>query len=304
MPTSFLSQIETNIASLIRLPYSFVTITGLEAEKFLQGQFSCDMKTITAAALHYGTVSSPKGRMYGLFKIIRIEDGFLLRLEPSTVEKFVTTLNKYKVFFKCDIKIASQYASYAYKPLALNDKIDLPSSNQIQRIDADILSRLSQKNDFFELWTTDKTLAAFTTSTHPDHWFALETQLGLPELYEATQDSFILQYLNLQELGAVSFKKGCYTGQEIIARMKFLGKLKKKMFLLSSPIQKTVEAGSDIYDETGKKCGQIVRSHWSEATGSVSLGILNISYADDAKNVFLETEKQAPFVVNQIDYNV
>ena len=88
---------------LIKLPSQFISITGLDAEKFLQGQLTCDLSALTAQQVSYGTLNTPKGRMYALFKIIRIEDGFLMSLEPSTLEVTLKQLGKYKVFFKCEI---------------------------------------------------------------------------------------------------------------------------------------------------------------------------------------------------------
>jgi len=302
MNTTLQSLITNNINTLIHLPYSFVSITGIDAEKFLQGQFTCDLTTTSNETLQFGTVNSPKGRMYGLFKITRIVDGFLIRLESSTVELLIRNLSKYKVFFKCEIKIEEHLSAFAYSPLKSNEEGFPERGNQLLHINSEFISRTSDKQSLFEIWSPDLSLRQLTTNTDPDIRFALEAQLGIPELYSATQDHFILQFLNLQELGAVSFKKGCYTGQEIIARMKFLGKLKKKMYLLSSSTKEVAEAGSDIYDENSKKCGVIVRSHWSETTGSITLGILNTSYSDNDAKVYLTPEKNTAFNVSQINY--
>lgn len=302
MNTTLQSLTTNNINSLIYLPYSFVSITGVDAEKFLQGQFTCDVTTISKEVLQFGTVNSPKGRMYGLFKMARIENGFLIRLESSTVELFISNLSKYKIFFKCDIKKEEHLSVFAYSPLKSDEEYLPKQANQVIQSDSEFIARISNKQPLFEIWSPDLMLKQLITNTDAEIWFALEAQLGIPELYAVTQNHFILQYLNLQELGAVNFKKGCYTGQEIIARMKFLGKLKKKMYLLASPNKDIAEAGSDIYDENSKKCGVVVRSHWSDKTGSVTLGILNISYSDSDAKVYLTPEKKAPFNISQINY--
>ncbi|MFT7185392.1 MAG: folate-binding protein YgfZ [Pseudohongiellaceae bacterium] len=304
MNTTLQSLITNNINTLIRLPYSFLTITGIDAEKFLQGQFTSDLATITNDTIQFSTVNTPKGRMYGLFKIVRIESGFLIRLESSTLEQFLKNITKYKVFFKCEIKIEEQLLSFGYQALTSNEKNLPQQNNELQRTGSEFISRLSDKQALFEIWSSDLSLDKITTALDPEIWFAKEAQLGIPELYAATQDCFILQYLNLHELGAVSFKKGCYTGQEIIARMKFLGKLKKKMYLLSSPIKEIAEAGSNIYDDNGKKCGLVVRSHWSDQTGSVTLGILNTNYSDSVDKMYISPEKKAPFMISQINYEI
>lgn len=296
------SLITNNIKELTPLPYSFLTITGNDAEKFLQGQFTCDISVITKETPQYGTVNSPKGRMYGLFKIVRIDNGFLLRLESSTVTQFVQNISKYKVFFKCEIKTLNNLSAYGYQPL-VTDKSNLKLAEQhTKECSVDYISPLSSAHSLFEIWSSDSTLDNLVTSSDTESWYTQEALLGLPELYKETQDTFILQYLNLQDLGAVSFKKGCYTGQEIIARMKFLGKLKKKMYLLSSQSKETVEPGADIFDNTGKKCGSVVRSHWSMQSGSVTLGILSTHYSESSDAVFLSADTTNPFSVQQIIY--
>jgi folate-binding protein YgfZ len=304
MSTNLLSLITSNIKQLTRLPYSFVSITGLDAEKFLQGQLTCDLASISEQSVQFGTINSPKGRMYGLFKIVRIENGFLIRLEPSTLDTFIANISKYKVFFKCEIKEDVNLFAFAYTPLDGNTKVLPQQLSHLSHIGSELISCTSHKQSLFEIWSHDLNLDKHTTNLSADTWFALESKLGIPELYAATQDRFILQYLNLQTLGAVSFKKGCYTGQEIIARMKFLGKLKKKMYLLASPTKQTSEPGADVYDENGLKKGIIVRSHWSEITGSVSLAILSTSYSESEESLYLTPEKDTPFLVTEINYEI
>nr|WP_285903098.1 folate-binding protein YgfZ [Alkalimarinus sediminis] len=128
-------------------------------------------------------------------------------------------------------------------------------------------------------------------------WNWSEINEGIAEVYPETQESYVPQMLNLQDLNAISFKKGCYTGQEIVARMKYLGKLKKEMFLLSATLTTPVTPGADLYaTETGKKVGSIVRtvSH-SNNHNSRLLAVLDIeaakvctplSLSDDSSEVF------------------
>jgi len=112
-----------------------------------------------------------------------------------------------------------------------------------------------------------------------------------------------LQSLNLHHLGAVSIKKGCYTGQEIIARMKFLGKQKKQAYVIHSEQECVQLPLSAVYDKEGVKCGTIIRSHWSDQTGSLALCILPIEKALTYENVFLSKALDIPFSVSEINYS-
>jgi len=295
---------------LIKLPHSFISITGDGAEKFLQGQVSCDLSKLNEHSISFGTINNPKGRMYSLFKIIRTETGFLLCLEPSTVEFILTNLNKYKVFFKCELKEEQDLFAYGILGQISQDELTnfstLPeySMQLFRRNDNEYIHRLPCSSKMYELWTTNLEIALENIETNSaDNWFAAEANEGLPQLYQSTQEKFILQDLNLQTLQAVSFKKGCYTGQEIIARMKFLGKQKKKMYCLNSSKKEIASAGNNIYDDQGKKCGTIVRSHWSKEIGSVSLAIINIAFVEKQQKAYLNETTSTPFDISEIDYN-
>lgn len=278
------------------LPYQFVSIIGPDAEKFLQGQVSCDISTLTTREASYGTVNTPKGRMYGFFLVIRVEDGFLLRLHESTVDQFVAQLSKYKVFFKCELKVEDQWKAIGSLS---NEKEMVPY--QVDTTDIGRITRLPGDIACYEIWTAQEDQDC--DATELSKWQCIQNLNGIPELYGTTQEQFILQYLNLQHLKAVSFNKGCYTGQEIIARMKFLGKLKKKTFLLRSNTQQTATPGETIFDSNGKKCGELVTSNWHADYGSTALGILDISYAEKSESVFLKDDLCTAFSVEEIVYN-
>lgn len=280
--------------ALISLPYDFISIKGDDAEKFLQGQTSCDVSALDEQHASFGTTNSPKGRMYGLFLVIRIENGFLLRMHKTTSELFLAQLGKYKVFFKCEMQ--REPAIKAYGQLDAERAEDF----SVRRDADDWIVQLPGDVSLAERWSSSDQIESEDDQAL---WHSLECKNGLPELYDCTQDQFILQYLNLQHLNAVSFNKGCYTGQEIIARMKFLGKLKKQTFLLLGTEEKTSTAGSPIFDDTGKKCGELVRSHWHPEHGSVALGILDISYREEPKPVYLDEAQKVAFQVAPLDYN-
>lgn len=291
--------------ALIKLKSKFITVTGKDAEKFLQGQMSCDLSLIDSNKACFGTLNTPKGRMYAFFKIIRIDEGFLFCVQEDTFKLVLEKLKKYVIFFKCDLSEAETFKSYGL--------INQPNSNTknslklpqlalaLLRSDENITLQLPCKPDMYEVWSPDS-LSDIDDHQAQEAWFAQETLNGLPELYSETQEKFILQYLNLQDLGAVSFNKGCYTGQEIIARMKFLGKQKKKMYLLKSETQYCASPHSEIYDSKGVKCGTTVRSHYSKETGSVALGILNINYTENESLVFLDSNLVHEFRIIKIQY--
>lgn len=299
----------------IQLSKRFISITGPDSSKFLQGQTSCDINELSTANFSYSTINTPKGRMYCLFKVLKTEHGFLLSMDESLLESTLQKLSKYAVFFKCELEEDSSLTAFGITASHENDYKDFVNSVQLNKKvfsvsnqeDLTFALNISPQNMLTEVWLKKDAdqpqyldqCKAMTT----ENWFALETKAGIPELYSSSQEEFILQSLNLHHLGAVSFKKGCYTGQEIIARMKFLGKQKKQAYLIHSEQECIEPPLAPVYNQEGAKCGTIIRSHWSEQTGSIALCILPIEKALDYENVFLSKTLNIPFSVSEINYS-
>lgn len=285
----------------------FIAITGPDAIKFLQGQSSCDLLSLADDTFTYGTLNTPKGRMYALFKVIKTEDGLLLSIEPGLMENTLQKLKKYAAFFKCTLTQTLEYKAFGLIGLTTDS-----SAKSLSKQAQAIILTLSKQAHLQEVWLKTENsceenlhqLFPEIAKTTEEHWHALEARIGIPALYQESQEEFILQTLNLQHIGAVSFKKGCYTGQEIIARMKFLGKLKKKSYQLHSPSKiKPIDANTPIFDKAGKQCGTLVRAHFSEATGSVALAIMDIENALTHEAVYIQSQPEAAFTVSEINYS-
>ena len=277
MNTTLLSKINHDTQLLTPLPYTFISVQGSDAEKFLQGQLSCDLSLLNGQNLSFGTLNSPKGRMYGLFKIVVYKDGFLLRLENSTAKLFLLTLNKYKVFFKCVISIEEQFSAFAYTADSKSEPNLPQNAKDKMSIGTNFISRLSNNAPLYEIWSQELNEHKAEIGTDTESWFAMEAKLGIPELYAETQDQFILQYLNLQDLGAVSFKKGCYTGQEIVARMQYLGKLKRHLYRGKVPAGQNIELATAIFSEGHE--------------GAVSQ-VVSVAYENDHAEILLVLDKK------------
>jgi folate-binding protein YgfZ len=298
-----------------QLTNRFISITGPDALRFLQGQASCDLNELNEKAFSYGTLNTPKGRIYCLFKALKTKDGLLLSMNESLLDSTLQKLSKYAVFFKCELK---EDLSFEALGITSDDNKHYGEFLKTINLDKEIVSNCINENDTFwlnissqknlcEVWikkdTAKPSSLGHSKAISNEDWQALVTNCGIPEIYNSSQDEFILQFINLQQLGAVSFKKGCYTGQEIIARMKFLGKQKKMAFLLHSEEKCIQEPLASAYKKEGTKCGTLIRSHWSEKTGSVALCILPIESALSLGEVFFNDSLDLAFSVTEIDYS-
>ena len=123
-------------------------------------------------------------------------------------------------------------------------------------------------------------------------WRLLDIMAGIPNIYQATREAFVPQMLNLELLKGVSFQKGCYTGQEIVARMHYLGKLKRRMYRLHFEGDALPAPGTPLFspdDDTQQAIGTIVDSALAPSGGVESLAVVTIQYADPEKPLMLES---------------
>jgi len=279
----------------ILLPYTVIKISGPDAEKFLQGQLSCDVSALQDGDFSYGTANTAKGRVYALFTLTRIHESYYMRINRDIADYAVQTLSKYKVFFKCDMAIQGDLKVYGERVSTEATQVKVDDANSV------FVRAYDDANGRREIWTTSEISTTFGALEETEHWFADDCLLGIPEIYPQTQDEFVLQQINLQALGAVSFNKGCYTGQEIIARMKFLGKLKKKTFLFEADNEVNARPGDAVFSSEGKKLGQIVRSH-SLKNKAVGLVMSDMAAFADNPVIYLGTEQQTPLSLTELHY--
>jgi len=258
-------------------------IVGPDSEKFLQGQCSIDIPSLPDNDYRLGTLNDPKGRIYSFFKIVRYQNGLLLCMDAGIYEHTRQTLAKYAVFFKCDITELELNGYGLLSAQSTPTGIDQSTSQLIQTSSKtafaqndDTLSIKLPHSELIEIWTPKK-IDDNKLSDSPNAFLAQYFSAGLVQLQEQTAGKFILQELNLQHLNAVSFKKGCYTGQEIIARMKYLGKLKKQMFLLRQAQAFNIPALASVSlsSTPTQNIGKTVCSTHTESGGTYVLAVLN-----------------------------
>lgn len=229
---------------------SFLSIQGADAEKFLQGQLTCDIREATQHTTRLSGHCNPKGRLHGIFHVIQLETNhYCLALPDIQLMHVMNTLKKYAIFSKVKIDILPMYsfglfADQAHinqineKLINLNDfdkydipeneisYIKIPSHNQnIYRFFVIIHSKEGVAKKIEHHWQNLISMGFKFASTI--FWNKLNILALLPTIYPQTTEKCLPHYLNLPQLQAVNFKKGCYTGQEIVARMEYLGNIKK-----------------------------------------------------------------------------
>lgn len=274
-----------------------MAVSGPDSAKFLQGQLTCDVTRLPLPGSVLGARCNPKGRMQSSFRLLRHNDSdYLLAMAEALIAPQITDLAKYAAFFKTKITDASdswvRLGLHGENAPALLAELDLPvpgspdAVEQLDGIDGIKAVRLPGSNSF-ELWLPAETalpvierLLVTATAIPLNDWQLLQIRSGIGQVFAETREAFIPQMLNLQVFDAVSFKKGCYTGQEIVARMKYLGKLKKRMFRLASEKSVCPAPGTPVVNrETGQVVGEVVMA----ALGQDQMEMLAVIQKDAAQ---------------------
>jgi hypothetical protein len=226
-----------------------IAAQGPDADLFLQGQLTCDVQRATLDHSVLGALCSPKGRALACFRLFRRGETAYLELPQELVEPTLTRLRKYVLRAKVTLEEASDRlirfgVAGPHAETLLTDQFGvIPEAvNSVVHTTGDWLDitviRLPGTTPRFELhgplpvmqalW---KALDSNVTFTGAEPWRLLDILAGIPTIYPETVEAFVPQMINLDVLDGISFQKGCYTGQEVVARTHYLGKLKRRMVL-------------------------------------------------------------------------
>lgn len=246
-----------------------LAVRGADAAKFLQGQVTCNLNYLSLSQSSLGARCTPKGRMLSSFRIVPVDGGYLLAMARELLETQLTELQKYAVFSKS--KLSDETDAWTRFGLSGADAVlsdlglDLGSAADSVASSANLLA-VRLVDGRAELWAPTSEAAALQNKLSAQlpqaelsQWLLDQIRAGIGQVFGATRELFIPQMINLQALGGVSFKKGCYTGQEIVARMQYLGKLKRRLYRLTLTTEETPAVGCELFSPVhGSSVGEVV----------------------------------------------
>lgn len=279
------------IADLSHL--GLIEVRGADAFGFLQGQLSNDLRIVRETRAQLSAWCSAQGRVLAIMCIFKRGDAYYLQLPREILESILKRLRLYMLRAQVTLTDVSdtllQIGIAGAQGAELltsrfGDSPDVPYA-VVQSEQISIVRLPGQMPRFMlagpysgirAVW--DKFSAALTP-TGGAPWRLLDIRDGLPALQPATQDQFIPQMLNLDALDAVSFTKGCYPGQEIVARARHLGEVKRRLYLASAESEAAPQPGDALYAREGAQVGQVINAQVSPAGGFALLAVVQTGQA-------------------------
>jgi folate-binding protein YgfZ len=268
---------------------------GADAGSFLQGQLTQDVLLMKPTEARLAAWCSAKGRMLASFVVCKLaQDEFLLILSRDVL---ATTLKRMKMFVlraKCELTDAT--AEMAVEGLLGQAAQDAPNAMNLVAPRADWMPAGVQNDSqmlvglppgYVSAGPVARALLIRFNQAAPAAeaervaaWNALEISSGIARLSAAVSEAFVPQMLNYESVGGVNFKKGCYPGQEVVARSQFRGTLKRRAYIVTCSA--ALQTGQEVFDarEPDQPCGQVAQAAAHPAGGFVAIVSMQISASD------------------------
>ncbi|MDR9468726.1 folate-binding protein [Marinospirillum sp.] len=285
---------------------AILELQGGQPDKLLQGQITADMNLVTPEQALPGLLCSLKGRVISSFEVVAFaEDHLALILPADNLEAVQSHLKKYEPFFKTRLlETTDQYQllglSGKETPALIASLLGAwPKSNYRQAVTdkglvlhlpgplARGLVLLHRDHEGFAA-TLDK-IKSLTAAVPLDCWRMLDIQVGRAQVNADLADQYLPQMLNYQALGAVSFKKGCYIGQEVVARAQFRGQVKKRLHRVHLNTDK-LQLPAAVYDSAGKQQGEIIQTASDRRGELEALAVINQKALEENDQFFANSE--------------
>ena len=283
---------------------------GDGSRKMLQGQLTCDVNTLTQQHSLYGAHCTPKGRAIANFQLLmNTDDSIDLIMPAEQLAATTESFRKFAPFFKTTLSTGSRRLLGLAGPMAaklcetaIGSVPDTPQQSVHQQGNSAVMLGnnryllLIAAESAESIW---QSLASTATPVGSELWTLLDIRAGIAQITAAIREQFVPQMLNMQAShgtgNAINFKKGCYTGQEVVARMHYLGKLKRRMYRLKVATPQLPENGQQCYisEGTSQSQGTIASIARCDNDAVELLAVLTEKVADNQQLLIGNTRESA-----------
>lgn len=292
---------------------------GKDVQSFLQGQFSNDISQVSPSRSQLSSYCTPKGRMLANFRLFSRDDGIYISLPARLSETFLHRLRMFVLMADVTLEDVSENfihigvsgedapkeleAILGEVPQAVDDAATLGECTLIRTPGIHPRFEIYGPLDCArKLW--DALNVRFAPVGQPA-WGLLRVMAGIPTIHPETSEAFVPQMANMELINGVNFKKGCYPGQEVVARMQYLGKLKRRMYLGHLAADSRPQPGTDLFaeDNPGQSAGKIVEAYPHPDGGFMALAVIQIASLEQGR-VHLGAAEGPVFETAELPYRL
>ena len=297
--------------------FSILKISGSDARDFLHAQVTCDLSQLDKYGWLPGAWCIPNGRVLATFFTYRKNDDFYLITPGMLKEKIINRLSMF--ILRSDVTISDESDNMALMGWYGEDSIaivenscgkQLQGENLLLQDENTIFLEMPDANHRFiiccEMDDLDKIM-----NQHPDNaiegnrslWSLLDIEAGIPWIINSTSEQYLPQMLNLDEMHGLSFSKGCYPGQEIIARVHYRGQLKKKMYLGKGKPDILPGPGDRLLSSDSESAiGDIIDAEFNTDREIRFLAVVEIAHAQDP-SLYIRDDQKTGITLDTLSYS-
>ncbi|MFC1507747.1 tRNA-modifying protein YgfZ [Pseudomonadota bacterium] len=296
--------------------WGLVTLIGDDKKSYLQGQVTCDVVSLPTDASTLGAHCDAKGKMRTIFRLFNHNNGYGFLQRKSVMASQLPELKKYAVFSKVDIEASDNIllGLTGEKAQAVVDQ-HFTGEGDVRIISAGTAVKVDDDRWLFAV-TAEQAETVVNTIVEACNdvqfsdctlWDLYDIQYAIPRIDAATELEFIPQAMNLQAVDGISFKKGCYTGQETVARAKYRGINKRAMYIVSGEAVQCPQAGDALERSIGenwRKGGTLIAGYQYADNQAVALVVLPNDLDSEtrfrlaAQPEFIWTKQDLPYTLD------
>ncbi|MEC6824432.1 tRNA-modifying protein YgfZ [Photobacterium piscicola] len=278
--------------------WGMVTLVGPDSKSYLQGQLTCDVVSLSADKSTVAGHCDAKGKLRTIMRVFHYQNGYGLVQRQSVMASQLPELKKYAVFSKTEITQSSAII-LGLTGTQAQTTIDSHFNGDADVRHNDTATAIKVDNARWLIITTAEqadsvitNLAPTATLTTTELWNLYDIKAAQPRIDNTTELEFIPQAVNLQAVDGISFKKGCYTGQETVARAKYRGINKRAMYIVTGAATQCPQAGDALERSVGenwRKGGTVICGYHYADDQAIALVVLPNDLDDDSQFRFATT---------------
>jgi len=297
--------------------FGAISLSGEDQTKYLQGQVTCDVSDTNSHTLLNGAHCNAKGKVFSVFRFINKDGKHLLLQSKSCLEASLKELQKFGVFSQVTIEQDQNLRFLAFAGEQIKEALStqfsrMPDSlNPVVEIDSTTLVYIAgAERRYLAIDTADNIKTLISALSLPIYsnaiWTLHEILSGFPVMTSETESEFVPQMLNVQAIDGISFTKGCYLGQETVARMQYLGKNKRSLYALNGNASVEVKVGSIIEKQLGdnwRRAGEVLTTYLAD-NSEIALQAVLSSDITSSDKLRLKGDETSQFSLLPLPYTL